>query len=194
MQTEAKVAAVYAETLLELSREEGVVPSVCEQFKECVSAFQKEKNVWKFLTSPVASNKAQMDLLTATLKGKLEANLEKLLLHFFFLLLKRKRFSDLPLIQTLFQSQAHHFLSLQSVGIRSAKELSKAEEEQLSIVLKKYFDKDIVMEREVCPDLIGGLVIRSGGLLIDASIQTRLRTIQDKFLNQDVLGEEYYEN
>ena len=60
----------------------------------------------------------------------------------------------------------------------SSKELSKAELEKIRNELSKDFQSPIRIDYKYDPDLIGGLVIQVGSVMVDTSIKTKLRQLQ----------------
>ena len=72
--------------------------------------------------------------------------------------------------------------------------LSAQQKEGLQKTLEAYFHAPVVLQLKTKPDLIGGLVIRSGDLLIDTSVQHDLVRLREKLLKQKILGEAFYEN
>ena len=77
------------------------------------------------------------------------------------------------------------FLDLASSGkgelkakLLSSKELSKTELEKIRNELSKDFQSPIKIDYKHDPDLIGGLVIQVGSVMVDTSIKSKLRQLQ----------------
>ena len=64
----------------------------------------------------------------------------------------------------------------------SSKELSKAELEKIRSELSKDFQSSIKIDYKHDPDLIGGLVIQIGSVMVDTSIKTKLRQLQKSMI------------
>ena len=64
----------------------------------------------------------------------------------------------------------------------SSKELSKAELEKIRNELSKDFQSPIKIDYKHDPDLIGGLVIQIGSVMVDTSIKTKLRQLQKSMI------------
>ena len=64
----------------------------------------------------------------------------------------------------------------------SSKELSKAELEKIRNELSKDFQSPIKIDYKHDPDLIGGLVIQIGSVMVDTSIKTKLRKLQKSMI------------
>ena len=65
----------------------------------------------------------------------------------------------------------------------SSKELSKAELEKIRNELSKDFQSPIKIDYKHDPDLIGGLVIQVGSVMVDASIKSKLRQLQKSMID-----------
>ncbi|MCX5787206.1 MAG: ATP synthase F1 subunit delta [Elusimicrobia bacterium] len=68
--------------------------------------------------------------------------------------------------------------------VRSAAELSPAELQTLAQRLKRFIGKDVVVEAKVDPELLGGVVVRMGDLVLDGSIQGKLRDLAAKLVEE----------
>ena len=64
----------------------------------------------------------------------------------------------------------------------SSKELSKTELEKIRNELSKDFQSPIKIDYEHDPDLIGGLVIQVGSVMVDTSIKSKLRQLQKSMI------------
>ena len=64
----------------------------------------------------------------------------------------------------------------------SSKELSKAELEKIRSELSKDFQSPIKIDYKHDPDLIGGLIIQVGSVMVDTSIKTKLRQLQKNMI------------
>ncbi|MGI9092784.1 MAG: F0F1 ATP synthase subunit delta [Mycobacteriales bacterium] len=59
-------------------------------------------------------------------------------------------------------------------SVRSAVEMSTAQTERLAAALGRIYRRDVVLQIEINPDLIGGLVVQVGDEVIDGSVASRL--------------------
>jgi len=66
--------------------------------------------------------------------------------------------------------------------LSSSKELSKTELEKIRNELSKDFQSPIKIDYKYDPDLIGGLVIQVGSVMVDTSIKTKLRQLQKNMI------------
>ena len=66
--------------------------------------------------------------------------------------------------------------------IVSSKELSKAEIEKISNELSKDFKSALNIDYKYDPDLIGGLIIQVGSVMVDTSIKTKLKKLEKNMI------------
>lgn len=90
------------------------------------------------------------------------------------LLVKNGRLALLPEIASVFEQRkaAHH--GTLDVHVRSAFALQPAQEQQLAEVLSRKLGREIRITSEQDPELIGGLRLRAGDLVIDGSVSGQL--------------------
>jgi F-type H+-transporting ATPase subunit delta len=87
---------------------------------------------------------------------------------------ENKRLELLPEVAEQFDSLRAEAEHSADVVVTSAFELSAAELEKIAVKMKARLGKDIQIAQEVDAALIGGAVIRSGDLVIDGSIRSKL--------------------
>ncbi|HEC15003.1 MAG TPA: F0F1 ATP synthase subunit delta [Sedimenticola sp.] len=97
-------------------------------------------------------------------------NLVRLLVH-------NHRLGVLPEIAALYEELKNESQGSLDVKVISAYKVSKAQENQLAKALKKRLDRDIRVTSEIDRDLIGGVVIRAGDLVIDGSVRGNLQKL-----------------
>ena len=66
--------------------------------------------------------------------------------------------------------------------LSSSKELSKKELEKIQNELSKDFQSPIKIDYKHDPDLIGGLVIQVGSVMVDTSIKSKLKQLQKSMI------------
>ena len=96
------------------------------------------------------------------------------------LLVRNDRLSLLPDIATLYERLKRERQGLLQVQVTSAYALNQAQKEALAEVLKERLERDIEISDEKDPDLIGGIVIRAGDLVIDGSVRGQLHKLANE--------------
>ena len=196
MQQEAKIAAVYANALLELAieRDRSNIIAFSTELQEYSQVLQSDPQLWKFLVSPIIPTENKIELLEKALHGKIT----QLILHFLLVLIRHNRLDQLAIVQKFFHKEANRFLGKLEVTIYSAYDISQAEEQALKVALQNHFyseeGKEIILKKLHRPDLIGGLLILVEDKVIDMSIQGRFKRLNKALLHHKIIGEEFYED
>jgi F-type H+-transporting ATPase subunit delta len=87
------------------------------------------------------------------------------------------RLAYLPEISALFEGMKDTAQGVADVTVTSAAALDEAQQQKLSAALEKRLKRKVRLHCETNPKLIGGAIIRSGDLVIDGSLSTRLERI-----------------
>lgn len=190
MMVSDKISAVYARALLELASSESKVVEVEKEIHELLGMLLSDKNIWQFFKSPVVDYKEKKRILENTLKSKVSETVY----NFLGVLAARRRFESFPEIVDAFSVLANDVLGRVNVEVRVAVKIDDGQVNSLKAELEKYLKKDVVMNYAVDESLIGGVVIRSGDLMVDTSIKNHLNKMRNVLLETKILGGEYYEN
>lgn len=92
-------------------------------------------------------------------------------------LAENARLAFLPEISSLFEQMKDRAQGVADVTVSSAAALNEAQQSTLSAALEKRLKRRVRLHTEIDPQLIGGAIIRSGDLVIDGSLSTRLERI-----------------
>ena len=87
------------------------------------------------------------------------------------------RLAYLPEIASLFAGMKDQAQGVADVTVTSAAALDSAQQQKLSAALEKRLKRKVRLHTQIDPELIGGAVIRSGDLVIDGALSTRLARI-----------------
>lgn len=94
--------------------------------------------------------------------------------NFFKLLAENRRLILLPEIAVLFEALRIEHEKTVNVKVTSAQPLANTEQQNLQQTLKTRLQRNIVIEYQHNADLLGGLVIQAGDLVIDDSVRSKL--------------------
>ncbi len=194
MQTQ--ITTVYAEAFVEYAKEKlNNTNSLSlkdwgQALKDCTILLSSNKKTWKLLLSPIISAKEKTQLLEKAFRGTDTV----FIVPFLSILAKRERFIQLPEIEVLVQKLISKSLNQQIVKVITAEPFSEAQKLKLNENLTQLFKKDIIFNIKIDKDLIGGFVLKSNDLVIDASFRNRLKQIRTALLTRKKTGEKYYEN
>jgi F-type H+-transporting ATPase subunit delta len=97
--------------------------------------------------------------------------------NFIRTLSENHRLSYLPEIAALFDTFKDEVEGVADVTVTSAAELNDAQRQKIAAALQKRLKREVRLHCEVDPTLIGGAILRSGDMVIDGSLRTRLDRI-----------------
>lgn len=169
------VAKNYAKTLFLVAKKNDSISKVSEEldrFKQNFSSsFAQE------LKNPVISRSELTKIINeVTSKFKLGA----LTSNLFSAIVKNRRLNLFPEIYEEFSRLVKSYEKILEVEISSAAEINL--EEVKKIISKKYPDKTIAMKHRIDKDMIGGIQIKIGSQVIDASLKNQINKIREHCL------------
>jgi F-type H+-transporting ATPase subunit delta len=138
-----------------------------------------DATLFKALSNPVFTLTERRATLDAVLK---KLKLDKLTSNLLKLLLEKGRFSVLPEVNESYQELADIQAGRARVRVTTASPLTGPLESELRASLEKATGKTVVLESDVDPDLIAGMIARVGSTVYDSSIRSRLRDIKTNLL------------
>lgn len=106
--------------------------------------------------------------------GKSGTDLEQAVEQFVSFLIEKRVLTKKTYLMQAFREYAKLQQGIQKIVITSARELSKKMIEEISAV----FGKKVEVETTIDSSLIGGVVVRSGDTILDASVKTQLEQLQ----------------
>jgi F-type H+-transporting ATPase subunit delta len=169
------VAGRYALALFELARDGDVLDAVAADLAGLQSMLDDSADLRRVIRSPVVSREDQGRALAAL--GE-RAGFSKLTNQFLGLLAEHRRlFVLLDVIKAYGVMLAEHKGEV-GAELVSAVSLSKEQVATLKKQLSDAVGKQITLSARVDPSLLGGLVVRVGSRMLDASLRTKLRQLE----------------
>jgi F-type H+-transporting ATPase subunit delta len=168
-----EIARVYAEALFEAARDQDKLDAIHEQLDEVADAVAENRDLQVFLFSPYFSSEEKREGLESAITGAdpeltrfLELLIEKHRMPVIFRM--RDRFDDL-------WAEANKRLE---VTLTSAVELDPKIVERVGKEIERQTDRTIDLRSEVDEGILGGLRLRVGNMVLDASLRTKLETLR----------------
>tara|TARA_Y100000590_G_scaffold161609_1_gene185305 strand:- start:4517 stop:5074 length:558 start_codon:yes stop_codon:yes gene_type:complete len=169
----------YALALYELAMESSELDSVEAEVNNISKLLDDSPDFREMISSPVIKKEEKRNVMFLIADKN---NFSKILKKFLgFLAIKNRLFFLDQII--------HSFLNLVSTNkgelkakLLSSKELSKNELEKIQTELSKDFKSPIRIDYKYDPNLIGGLIIQVGSVMVDTSIKNRLRKLEKEMI------------
>jgi F-type H+-transporting ATPase subunit delta len=168
-----EIAQVYARALFEVASEHDSLDEVHEQLGAFADAMHDNRELAVFFFSPYFAVPEKKDGLDRTVT---DANPE--FRNFLQALIERHRMPAIYRIRTEFDALYDDAKKLLPVQIVSAIELDAETVKSLGDKIGTQVDRHIELSEIVDPEIIGGIVLRVGNVIMDASIRTRLEQLR----------------
>jgi F-type H+-transporting ATPase subunit delta len=168
-----ELAQVYARSLFEVAREQGKLDELREQLAQFADALNDNRDLAVFFFSPYFSTKEKQNGLSGALKDAEEA-----LLNFLNLLIENHRMPVIFRIRAEYERLWEEENKTLPVEITSAIELDSATTERLGSTIGERTGRKVTLSARVDPDILGGIVLRVGNSILDASIRNRLEQLR----------------
>jgi F-type H+-transporting ATPase subunit delta len=169
------VAGRYALALFELARDGDVLDTVATDLGTFRAMLDESADLRRLIRSPIVSREDQGRAL-ATLGER--AGFSKLTNQFLGLLAEHRRLFALPEIITAYGAMLAEHKGEVGAELASAVALSEEQIATLKEQLSAAVGKKITLSARVDPGLLGGLVVRVGSRMLDASLRTKLRQLE----------------
>jgi F-type H+-transporting ATPase subunit delta len=168
-----EIATVYARSLFEVAQEADKLDVVREQIGQIADALDEDRNLQVFFFSPYFSTQEKKDGLSKAVSGG-----DPIVTNFLELLIEKHRMPALLRIRRVYDKLWEHENKLLPVEITSAIELDKSVIDKIGKQIGEQTGQTIELTTTVEPDILGGLVVRVGNSILDASIRNRLEQLR----------------
>jgi F-type H+-transporting ATPase subunit delta len=168
-----EIATVYARSLFEVAMERGELDAVREQIGEFADALNSERDLQVFFFSPYFSTDEKKDALGRAVTGATDA-----VANFLVLLIEKHRMPAIFRIRRELDRLWEKENKLLPVIITSAVALDAATVEGIGEAIGKQTGRTVELTSEVDPSVLGGIVLRVGNSILDASIRNRLEQLR----------------
>ena len=163
-------ARPYARAVFEMAKETDTLTDWSESLS-FMGAIAGNADVTALLETPVMAKQAGADAFIHLCDNKLDDKAQNLVKT----LADNNRIKLFPEISVLFEVlKDEEEGSIEAIVI-SANKLTKAEEKSIATALKKRLGREVKLKLSVDKALLGGAIIKAGDLVIDGSIQGRLK-------------------
>jgi F-type H+-transporting ATPase subunit delta len=176
-----RVARVYAEALLNAAEKQGQSDQVLESLESFIrDVFPAEPQFEAFLQSSAVGRERKAQVIDKVFEGKASP----VFVDFLKVLNQHERLNLLRPILTAAKELRDERAKRVRVKVRSAVPLADAQTNRLVEQLRANLKLEPVLQTEVDPDLLGGVVVRVGDWLYDASVRARLDSIRNQLIER----------
>ncbi len=175
------VARRYARALLELGIEYRNLDKLNEQLGALGRVYTSSGDLSNVLLNPSIKLEERRAVVRAIAA---QYSLEPLLLNFALLLMDKDRFRQISAIAEEFSRLVDEKKGNIRADVTSASPLSPIQQNELKKAISAMTGKNVVLESQVDPSLIGGAVTRVGDVIYDGSVRTQLQKMREAILKE----------
>jgi F-type H+-transporting ATPase subunit delta len=168
-----ELGQVYSRALFQSAKEHDVLDEVHDELGIWADALAENKDLQTFFFSPRFSTSEKKDAIRRIIDGA-----DERFLNFLELLAERHRLPVTFRIRRAFDELWREEHRLLSVEVTSAVELDESLVNSIGKRIEERTGRSIELTSRVDPDIIGGLVLRVGNKILDASVQGRLQRLR----------------
>jgi F-type H+-transporting ATPase subunit delta len=168
-----EIAVVYARSLFEAALDADKLDVLREQLGEFADALDGDRQLQVFFFSPYFSTNEKKEGLHRALEGA-----DDLFVNFLELLLENHRMPVIFRVRRGYDRlwEAHN--RLLPVEVTSAVELDEQTVRSIGDRIAEQTGRKVELSSTVEPGILGGIVVRVGNQILDASIRTRLDSLR----------------
>ena len=168
-----EIARVYGDALFEVAKEAGKLDQVREELGEFVDALDGNRELQIFFFSPYFSSAEKRDGIARVVTGASEE-----LVNFLELLAEKHRMPAVFRIRRRLDARWAEENRLLEVRLTAAVPLDQELVESVGAEIERKTQKRIELSSEVDEDILGGLVLRVGNMVLDASLRAKLERLR----------------
>jgi F-type H+-transporting ATPase subunit delta len=168
-----EIAQVYARSLFEVASEQKKLDEIRDQLGEFADALDSNRDLQVFFFSPYFSTKEKEEGLDKTLSGA-----DEVLLNFLKLLIENHRMPVIFRTRRAYDRLWEEENRLLPVTVTSAVELDKKTVGEIGDKIAEQTGRKVELSADVDPGLLGGIVVRVGNQVLDASVRNRLEQLR----------------
>jgi F-type H+-transporting ATPase subunit delta len=168
-----EIAEVYSRALFDVAMEHDILDDVHDQLGQFADELDKNRDMQVFFFSPYFSSQEKKDGI-----GKMIEGADEHFERFLELLAERHRMPAVFRIRRAFDELYAEERKLLPVTITSAVELDDDTLKEIAGKIEENTGRKVELTTKVDPNVIGGLVMRVGNMVMDGSIRARLERLR----------------
>ena len=184
------IARVYATSLVEIAKEKNLLEQIEEEIKVISDLISEDADLHQFLESPSISKEEKKSFLSKTIAGFISEDS----LHFLYILIDNDRQSYIHDVYSAIIENIDEVKNRLRVTIITSESMQDNIQERIKSELETKFKKEIILHHEVKNEIIGGIIIKIGDIVIDGSLLKDLKNIKKNLIMGKIRSEAAYED
>ncbi|BCO10128.1 ATP synthase subunit delta [Desulfolithobacter dissulfuricans] len=165
-----------------MGKEQGKAEEYAEKLSEIAALFEEAEGVADALTNPLYPLEARQKVMAKIAES---AGADAILTRFLDLLVEKKRAGILPDIALEMKAMVDREQGISHGSLISAIQLDASLLEKIQATLEKITGTKVILETQVDPSIIGGIIAKVGDLVLDGSIKTQLNGLKESIKGRE---------
>ena len=166
-------AHAYANALFEVGREKGKLDALHDQLTQLADAVDGNRELQVFFFSPYFSSTEKIEGARRAIAGA-----DPEFVNFLELLIEKQRMTEIFRIRREFEELWKHENRRIDVTVTSAVELDPAVVGKIGEEIERQTGQEVELASRVDAEILGGVVLQVGNMVLDASIRSRLEKLR----------------
>jgi F-type H+-transporting ATPase subunit delta len=168
-----EIARVYGDALFEVAKEEGKLDEIRSELGGFADALNDDRDLQVFFFSPYFSSEEKREGISKAVTGASEQ-----FENFLALLAEKHRMPAIFRIRARYDELWAEENKRLEVRVTSAVPLDEGVVKRVGEEIERQTERKIDLEAEVDEDILGGLVLRVGNMVLDASLREKLNRLR----------------
>jgi F-type H+-transporting ATPase subunit delta len=168
-----EIARVYARSLFEVASDQDKIDAIRDQLGEFAQAMQDDRDLQVFFFSPYFSSTEKQEGLDKAVSGA-----DDILVNFLKLLIENHRMPVIFRVRRAYEALWEDENRLLPVSVTSAVELDKKTVGEIGDRIAEQTGRRVELSATVDAEILGGIVVRVGNAVLDASVRGRLDSLR----------------
>ena len=169
------VAARYASALFEVAQEAGTIDTVAGDLDRFDELIQASPDLARLIRNPIFTAEEQERAIGAILS---RIGVSGLTGNFIRLVASKRRLFALPDMIRSFRRLVSNSKGIVQAQVVLAERPSGAVMDDIAAALREVAKAEVALDVKIDPNLIGGLIVKIGSRMVDASVRTKLNFIR----------------
>ena len=170
----SKVVEPYAEALMSLAQSQELTEQFGEDIRGLLDLMANTPELRDFIVNPILSSANKK----AVLQRIVDREINAYLVNFLMLLVDRRRIMFIEGIGQRYLELLRKLKNIALAEVTAAAELSEEQRESIAAKVKEMTGaQEVELSIQLNPDLIGGVIVKVGSQVLDASLRGQLRRL-----------------
>jgi F-type H+-transporting ATPase subunit delta len=168
-----EAARVYAEALFDVAKKADKLDAIRAELGQFADAVEADRELQVFFFSPYFSSAEKIEGARRAISGA-----DSEFVNFLELLIEKGRTNEVFRIRRQFEQLWKHENRRIDVTVTSAVELDPAAVTKIGEEIERQTGRKVELASDVDEEILGGIVLQVGNMVLDASIRSRLEKLR----------------